>query len=150
MTGEFGEVIKINYVINRMQMYQKSLSVKTRLRHLYQYISPGVEEQPEEVVDSITRDLDSQEELQVHPITHVPPELGETHVSPQTTDAAHSSKVAPLMEKKNYPNKKAYKIHVHSTNLPSQKRRNDQLICSCYNRKALFEWLASCNCVVTQ
>ena len=74
MTGEFGEVIKTTYVINRMQMYQKSLSVKTRLRHLHQYISPGVEEQPEGVVDSTTRDLGSREELQVHPITHVPPE----------------------------------------------------------------------------
>ena len=48
--------------------------------HLYQYISPGVEEQPEGVVDSTTRDLGSREELQVHPITHVPPESGETHV----------------------------------------------------------------------
>ena len=59
-----------------MQMYQQSLSVKTRLRHLLQYISAGVEEQSEEVVDSTTRDLDSQEELQVHPLTHVPPESG--------------------------------------------------------------------------
>ena len=74
MTGEFGEVIKTTYVINRMQMYQKSLSVKTRLTHLCQNISPGVEEQPEEVVDSTTRDLDSREELQVHPITPVSPE----------------------------------------------------------------------------
>ena len=72
-------------------MYQKSLSIKTRLMHLYQYISPGVEEQPEGVVDSTTRDLGSREELQVHPITHVSPESGEIHVSPQTTDAAHSS-----------------------------------------------------------
>ena len=77
-------------------MYQKSLSIKTRLRHLHQYISPGVEEQPEEVVDSTTRDLDSQEELQVHPITHVPPESGETHVSSQIIDEAHSStEIAP-------------------------------------------------------
>ena len=46
-------------------------------------ILPGVEEQPEEVVDSTTRDLDSLEEVQVHPTTHVPPESGEALVSPE-------------------------------------------------------------------
>ena len=36
-------------------------------------VLPGMEEQPEEVVDSTTRDLDSPEEVQVRPTTHVPP-----------------------------------------------------------------------------
>ena len=61
-------------------------------------VLPRVEEQPEEVVDSTTRDLDSPEEVQVHPTTHVLPESGEALVSPERTDEAGPSTEIPLLQ----------------------------------------------------
>ena len=72
-------------------------------------VLPGVEEQPKEVVDSTTRDLDSPEEVQVCPTTHIPPELGEALVSPERTDEAclstEISAAATPSARKEYPSR---------------------------------------------
>ena len=63
-------------------------------------VLPGVEEQLEEVVDSTTRDLDSPEEVQVRPTTHVPPESGKALVSPERTDEARPSTEISISKKR--------------------------------------------------
>ena len=69
-------------------------------------VLPGVEEQP---VDSTTRDLDSLEEVQVCPTTHVPPESGEALVSPERIDEARPSTeisaAATPSARKEYPSR---------------------------------------------